>query len=149
MKIESHDVSLEKLLQGNYFQIPKFQRPYSWETEQINEFWSDMNSNLGETYFIGSMVVYETKTGKLAVVDGQQRLTTVAIFLSAIRDQFFSLGSKNSAIGLQQFIERKNVDNQDVFVLETESSFPYLQDQVFKMGDLSVVRVFRTGEVFS
>ena len=61
MKIESHDVSLEKLLQGNYFQIPKFQRPYSWEVEQINEFWSDVISNLGETYFIGSMVVYETK----------------------------------------------------------------------------------------
>ncbi len=135
MKIESHDVSLEKLLQGNYFQIPKFQRPYSWESEQINEFWSDVNSNLGETYFIGSMVVYETKLGKLAVVDGQQRLTTVAIFLSAIRDQFFALDSENSAIGLQQFIERKDVDNQDVFVLETESSYPYLQEKVFKIGD--------------
>ena len=135
LKIESHDVSLEKLLQGNYFQIPKFQRPYSWEAEQINEFWSDVNSSLGETYFIGSMVVYETRSGKLAVVDGQQRLTTVAIFLSAIRDQFFSLDNENSAIGLQQFIERKDVDNQDVFVLETESSFPYLQEQVFKIGD--------------
>ncbi|UWQ36905.1 DUF262 domain-containing HNH endonuclease family protein [Leisingera aquaemixtae] len=134
MKIESHDVSLEKLLQGNYFQIPKFQRPYSWEAEQINEFWSDVNSNLGETYFIGSMVVYETKSGKLAVVDGQQRLTTIAIFLSAIRDQFFALDSENSAIGLQQFIERKNVDNQDVFVLETESSYPYLQERIFKVG---------------
>lgn len=138
MKIESHDVSLEKLLQGNYFQIPKFQRPYSWEVEQINEFWSDVISNLGETYFIGSMVVYETKYGKLAVVDGQQRLTTVAIFLSAIRDQFFSLDSENSAIGLQQFIERKDVDNLDVFVLETESSFPYLQEQVFKIGEPDV-----------
>jgi hypothetical protein len=128
-------VSLGKLLQGNYFQIPKFQRPYSWESEQINEFWSDVNSSLGETYFIGSMVVYKTKSGKLAVVDGQQRLTTVTIFLSAIRDQFFSMNSKDSAIGLQQFIERKDVDNQDVFVLETESSFPYLQEQIFKIGD--------------
>ncbi len=133
MKIESHDVSLEKLLQGNYFVIPKFQRPYSWEIDQISEFWNDIVANIGESYFIGSMVVYETKAGKLAVVDGQQRLTTISIFMSAIRDHFFALGSKESAKGLHQFIERKNVDNENVYVLETESSFPFLQETVFSM----------------
>lgn len=133
MKIESHDVSLEKLLQGNYFVIPKFQRPYSWEADHITDFWNDIVANLGDSYFIGSMVVYETKAGKLAVVDGQQRLTTISIFLSAIRDQFADLGSNESAQGLHQFIERKNVDNEDVYVLETESSFPYLQETVFSM----------------
>lgn len=136
MKIESHDISLEKLLQGNYFVIPKFQRPYSWDSEQIIEFWTDITAvGKNETYFIGSMVVFETAESKLAVVDGQQRLTTISIFLSAIRDQFLKLGNQDSAQGLQQFIERKNVDNKDVFVLETESSFPYLQDQVFSMGE--------------
>lgn len=135
MKIESHDVTLEKLLQGNYFVIPKFQRPYSWEADQINDFWIDINASSGESYFIGSMVVYKTKDNRLAVVDGQQRLTTISIFLSAIRDMFLELGSKNSAEGLQQFIERKDVDNKNIFVLETESSFPYLQEVVFKIGE--------------
>ena len=136
MKIESHDISLEKLLQGNYFVIPKFQRPYSWESDQLLEFWTDINNvEKGDSYFIGSMVVYNTSSGKLAVVDGQQRLTTISIFLSAIRDQFLELGNEDSAEGLQQFIERKNVDNQKVYVLETESSYPYLQDQVFNFGE--------------
>ncbi|WP_434289846.1 DUF262 domain-containing protein [Celeribacter sp. SCSIO 80788] len=132
MKIESHDISIEKLLQGNYFKIPRFQRPYSWEAEHISEFWSDVIANFEDTYFIGSMVVYHTGRNELAVVDGQQRLTTITIFLSAIRDAFVDLKEIELARGLQSYIERKNRDNQDVFVLTTETSFPYFQDTVLK-----------------
>lgn len=138
MKIESHDVSLEKLLQGNYFLIPRFQRPYSWDAEQVQEFWDDILSNFNESYFIGSMVVFHAGKNLLAVVDGQQRLTTISIFLSAIRNEFLNLGNEDSALGLQQFIERKNRDNKETFVLQTESSFPYLQEEVFKIEPADV-----------
>ena len=70
MKIESHDTSIEKLLTGNYFLIPRFQRPYSWEDENIVDFWSDVTGNTGSNYFIGSMVVYGDENNTLSIVDG-------------------------------------------------------------------------------
>ena len=51
MKIESTDLSVEKLLTGSYFVIPRFQRPYSWEEDNIDDFWSDVTRNAGSDYF--------------------------------------------------------------------------------------------------
>lgn len=132
MKIESTDISVKKLLNGNFFSIPRFQRPYSWEIEQISDFWADVLASPGEGYFIGSMVVYSDKNEVLNVVDGQQRLTTISILLAAIRDGFKRIGSDDLATGLQRFIETKDTDNKDTYILKTETSFPFLQEYVFK-----------------
>ena len=130
MKIESTDLSVEKLLTGSYFVIPRFQRPYSWEEDNIDDFWSDVTRNTGSDYFIGSMVVYNATKNTLGVVDGQQRLTTIMIFLCTLRDAFIELDETDKADGLQRFVERKNRDNRNIFVLKTESSFPYFQDVI-------------------
>jgi hypothetical protein len=134
MKIESQDKRIDELLKGVTFVIPRFQREYSWEAEQVSQFWTDVLSNLSESYFIGSMVVYEEDRSKLAVVDGQQRLTTIAILLCAIREGFKSVGQIELAQGLQTYIEQKTRDNKMVYVLQTETSFPYLQEVVLKNG---------------
>jgi hypothetical protein len=135
MKIESNDKRIDELLKGNTFVIPRFQRPYSWEPEQVSQFWSDLIENFGESYFIGSMVVYKLGKSSLAVVDGQQRLTTITIALCAIRDAFKSLKELNFAAGLQGYIEQKTRENESVYVLQTETSFPFLQEKVLKNGD--------------
>lgn len=135
MKIESADLSVENLLTGNYFTIPRFQRPYSWEEDNVLDFWTDVTENTTPDYFIGSMVVYRQAKNTLGVVDGQQRLTTIMIFLCALRDAFFKLGDSDKADGLHGFIERRNKDNKDMFVLQTESSFPYLQEKILKKGE--------------
>ena len=134
MKIESTDLSVENLLTGNYFVIPRFQRPYSWEEDNITDFWNDVTGIVISDYFIGSMVVYIVEKNTLGVVDGQQRLTTIMVFLCALRDAFLDLGETNKADGLQGYIERKNRDNESKFVLQTESSFPYLQETILKQG---------------
>ena len=59
MKIESHDSDIESLLDSSYFYIPRFQRPYSWEDENILDLWDDIISSQSAEYFIGSMVVYK------------------------------------------------------------------------------------------
>lgn len=133
MKIESQDRTVEQLLKSHTFVIPRFQREYSWESEQINQFWSDVTENVSESYFIGSMVAYRIDRSKLAVVDGQQRLTTITILLCAIREGFKSIGNKELADGLQAYIEQRNRENQTEYVLQTESSFPFLQEEVLKM----------------
>lgn len=86
MKIGCDDISVESLLDGSdLFKIPKFQRPYSWEEDQLEDFWVDVASNDAEDYFIGSMVMYKDKP-YLSIIDGQQRLTTILLFLCSIRE---------------------------------------------------------------
>lgn len=134
MKIESQDKRIDELLKGSTFIIPRFQRAYSWEVEHISQFWSDVIGNLSESYFIGSMVVYKIGRSSVAVVDGQQRLTTITILLCAIREGFKALEEIELAHGLQAYIEQKDRENKTVYVLQTETSFPYLQEEVLKNG---------------
>lgn len=134
MKIESQDKRIDELLKGNTFIIPRFQRAYSWESEQVNQFWTDIIENLSEAYFIGSMVVYKVGRSSVAVIDGQQRLTTITILLCAIREGFKALDQVDLANGLQAYIEQRNRENKTEYVLQTETSFPYLQEEVLKNG---------------
>ena len=138
MRIESQDRKIDELLKAHTFVIPRFQRPYSWEPDHITEFWQDVLENLGQSYFIGSMVVYKTGRSSVAVVDGQQRLTTITILLCAIRDVYNILEEHDLANGLQAYIEQKNRDNKTEYVLQTETSFPYLQEEVLKNGPADV-----------
>lgn len=138
MKIESQDKRVDQLLKGNTFFIPRFQRPYSWEADHVIGFWDDIIANLSQTYFIGSMVVYSDGRQSLAIVDGQQRITTITILLCAIRDAFKKFGQNDLADGLQAFIEQKDRDNKTVYVLRTETSFPFLQEEILKSAPADV-----------
>ncbi|MFG6595523.1 DUF262 domain-containing protein [Sulfitobacter sp. 1A13368] len=142
MKIESQDQTVEALLKGTVFVIPSFQRPYSWEIDHINKFWDDILENIDDTYFIGSMVVYKGDRSKVFVVDGQQRLTTIAILLCALREGFKSIGATDLAEGIQTYIQQRDRDARTVYVLKTETSFPYLQEEVLKDGPATITTRF-------
>lgn len=129
MIIETRDQQIQDLLRSTYLLVPRFQRPYSWNNENIEEFWNDIFSENAGDYFIGTFVVY--KDGDcLAIVDGQQRVTTCIILLSCIRDQLKLNGGKDLAEGLHELIERRDINNKKRFTLETESSYPYLQHKI-------------------
>lgn len=130
MKIESSDQTIEDLLKSGYYVIPRFQRPYSWDAENVTEFWDDIVRDKPSDYFIGSMVVYKAGNRTFGVVDGQQRLTTITILLCVLRDSLIKEGFSSLAEGLHQLIENKNIDNESEYVLQTETSFPYFQDQI-------------------
>lgn len=134
LKIESSDTDLESLLTGRYFHIPRFQRPYSWDDENIQDFWDDLNASISGDYFIGSMVVYKMDKQAVGVVDGQQRLTTITIMLSVLRDVFLSLKEPDLAAGVYLLIERNNRDNKKEFVLKPETSYPYFQERIQRSG---------------
>jgi len=134
MKIESSDQTITDLFNSGYFVIPRFQRPYSWDQENISEFWDDIVRNKPSDYFIGSMVVYRIADRRYGVVDGQQRLTTITILLCVLRDTLETEGFKQLADGLHQLIERKNINNEMEFVLQTQTSYPYFQDHIQKYG---------------
>ena len=74
MKISfSGDKSIGDILGSHFFKIPRFQRPYSWDRENVEDFWTDALQSPEADYFIGSMVVYKEAENMFGVVDGQQR----------------------------------------------------------------------------
>jgi hypothetical protein len=134
MKIESIDRSVKELLAQGYYVIPRFQRPYSWDKENIQDFWDDAVKDPEGDYFIGSMVVFKHVNDSYGVVDGQQRLTTIMMLLAATRDELDANGGSDEAAGLHTLIERKNINNKPQFVLATQTSLPYFQDHILKFG---------------
>ncbi|MEH2200191.1 DUF262 domain-containing protein [Nostoc sp.] len=130
MKIEANDKEVQDIFALGYFKIPRFQRPYSWTDEEVINFWEDVVIRDYEHYFIGSMVVYQTEKPYYGIVDGQQRLTTITLMLAAIRNAFLDYGDENLARGVHQYIEKANIDNIHEYVLNSETSFPYLQGYI-------------------
>ncbi|MGB6103067.1 MAG: DUF4357 domain-containing protein [Pusillimonas sp.] len=94
--LTAKEQSLAKIFSDDYvFTIPGYQRPYSWGKDQAEELLDDLlgamsaaPDHLSEAapYFLGSIVLIKTESKSDAiVVDGQQRLTTLTLLLSAIR----------------------------------------------------------------
>lgn len=135
MKITCVDEEVAGLLGRGYYMIPRFQRPFAWDNENIDDFLDDVIQRGGEDYFIGSMVVYEDGKTTYAVVDGQQRLTTITLMLCALRDVFAELGDTDSAEGLQGLIERRDLRAKLKFILQTPSGYPYFQDVIQRYGE--------------
>ncbi|WP_299296836.1 DUF262 domain-containing protein [uncultured Tateyamaria sp.] len=135
MKIESSDTNVERLFTSDFLIIPRFQRPYSWDDENLEDFWNDVVKAEGEDYFIGSMVLYGAGRQQYGVVDGQQRLTTITILLCVIRNVFQELGSENLAKGLHALIERGDRDSVNRYVVMTETSYPFFAEEIQKFEE--------------
>lgn len=92
--IEAHERAIRRVFSDDYaFEIPAYQRPYAWEIDQARELLNDLVEAMddphptGGVYFLGSIVLIKTPASPQAkVVDGQQRLTTLTILLSVLRD---------------------------------------------------------------
>jgi len=148
MKITCIDKDIKAVLDSGYYVIPRFQRPYLWDRENIEEFWSDTIVDTEGDYFIGSIVVYKAREGKLGLVDGQQRLTTVTMILCALRNAFANHGFDDLARGIHRLIERPDIANKNQFVLQSETSYPYFQEHIQKFGAPEVEPEVGQEEVF-
>ncbi|MEZ5337314.1 MAG: DUF262 domain-containing HNH endonuclease family protein [bacterium] len=129
MKIDTSDVNVRTLLMSAFYIIPRFQRPYSWDNEEVAAFWNDAFESTDPDYFIGAFVVYG-KSPYSKIVDGQQRLTTIIMILCILREKYKQLGFQNNADGIQAIVERSNVENDQEFVLQPESSYPFFQHRI-------------------
>jgi uncharacterized protein with ParB-like and HNH nuclease domain len=95
-------ISLKKLFSDEFFfMIPEYQRPYSWEEENCEQLFDDIyESNRDNEYFLGTIILQELEgigTGKkYAIIDGQQRITTLQIMLACLRDRVIDTQFKNS-----------------------------------------------------
>lgn len=97
--MQANQRTLNRLMSSaDRFVIPEYQRPYCWTKEEVEQLWNDLfeahadsksaTSGGGDDYFLGPVVVAkrpEANGEVSAVVDGQQRLTTLHTLLWSAR----------------------------------------------------------------
>lgn len=72
---------------GLRYEIPKFQRDYSWETEQWDDLWFDLMSlieNEEIEHYMGYLVLQTSNNKNFSIIDGQQRLTTMSLLILSV-----------------------------------------------------------------
>ena len=90
------------------FLIPDYQRPYAWEETECQTLWDDIFAfafpendyslfkSDEDEYFLGPIVTFKNEDGKLEIIDGQQRLTTLMLLLRAFFSKFGNMQDPNS-----------------------------------------------------
>ena len=116
--------TVEQVLTRNYrYTVPDYQRRYSWQEEQWGALWADLNSiRPDSTHFLGSIVLIERSSGlnelnKLEIVDGQQRIATITVLLSLMREKYYELDESGQA----EDIENKYLKKQDLDLNEYQN----------------------------
>jgi len=88
-KIGFHELGVAGVLKAYRLQVPLNQREYRWETKQVTTLFQDLKKAIDDEeseYFLGTIVTIPHELDSLEVVDGQQRLATIAILLAEIRN---------------------------------------------------------------
>ena len=111
IKFDAEDKSLSDILTGREkYRIPRYQRPYSWATDQISDLWNDLKDE--EPAFLGSFDFNYEKYNEdefVEVIDGQQRLITLTILMAVIRDTYKELGDDDKSRLTQETIAHKDL----------------------------------------
>lgn len=86
----SAQTTIQKILNASetYYEIPNFQRPYSWQTSNANAFLADLEESVAKkkNHYFGTVVLVEDTESSysVAIIDGQQRVTTSLLMVTAI-----------------------------------------------------------------
>ena len=130
--ISSQVTSLGSMLRGgDTYIVPPYQRNYAWDESQYGVFWSDISKTFnGATpeYFLGSVVINNSQAPELVVIDGQQRLITTAVLISALRSHLKAEGKNNFATLVEQdFLVKSDYRRQlftpSLILNKTDKSF--------------------------
>jgi alkylated DNA nucleotide flippase Atl1 len=137
--VKAKETNLEGVLEGKkQYQVPLYQRRYTWGKDQIDQLWTDLvdlvetrKADPTATHFIGSLVLAASPDSfafglqRFLVVDGQQRLTTLTILLAALRDhQVTTDGDHHRDRIDSQYLINKYEQGQPHKVMPTQEDRP-------------------------
>ena len=112
--------TIRKMMANNEIFVPDYQRAYSWETPGENAkskthtdvFYADIeeykNSKAKAPFYFGHFLYEEKSIDKYAIIDGQQRLTTIVIFISALFEKLQAIRelSEDEKVNYEDIIKR-------------------------------------------
>ncbi|MEV1129288.1 DUF4268 domain-containing protein [Agromyces sp. NPDC049794] len=134
--VKAKETDLEGVLEGKkQYQVPLYQRVYSWRTKQLDQLWDDIvaiaetrRTDPTATHFIGSLVLAASPDNAAVglqtflVVDGQQRLTTLTLLLAALRDHLLETEGEGHRDRIDaQYLVNKYEDGVPAKLLPTQA----------------------------
>lgn len=142
--------NIENMLYGNEIFVPTYQRAYSWETDlktndspkQVNVFLSDLmdyiNSQSSSPYYFGHFLFENKGCRCYGIIDGQQRLTTITIFLAVLFKRLRTL---------REFSEEETFAYQSMIKLGSKYRFKTVDydNQLFKDYVVNQVKTEHNG----
>jgi len=110
-------LGIGSILKDNILRVPPHQREYSWRAEkEVRKLFEDLAKAITDQpeYFLGTIATIREGSGTLTVIDGQQRLATMAILLCEIRSYLrtkdeFLVGSLNGFLEYPDRTQRANL----------------------------------------
>lgn len=108
LPIRAEGMTLGQLLSGGWFEVPSYQRPYSWTVEnELQELWADLMAQVAHAgdgahyHFFGTLLTVDPAVvpgqKALELLDGQQRLATFVLLLVAIDRELDEIESSDDA----------------------------------------------------
>lgn len=151
------------------FLIPDYQRPYAWGEAECQTLWDDIFAfafpendytrfkSDEDEYFLGPIVTFKNSVGKLEIIDGQQRLTTLMLLLRAFFSKFGNMKDAN-AISTSEDIAKciwktDEFGNPDKNKLKIDSEVSTDDDKVeflsiLKTGSIDVAQKSRYAKTY-
>lgn len=126
MSFEAKDYPISDILNKVVFDIPRNQRRYVWKKSSWQDLFEDVLFSITEEkpHFIGSIVLKKgSKKDGLSyytIIDGQQRITTITLFLVAIMKHFHENDMMDDFWGTVSYLQSKDNRNQDMVILNSE-----------------------------
>jgi hypothetical protein len=116
--IQTELTGIAHLLRDQQMEVPPYQRSYSWGLEQVEAFWTDLRAALvaeQPVYFLGTVVLTAGESDRTTVIDGQQRLATTSLLMTAVRDVFRARGDDVSANQVEsQYVQSTSLLRQQL-----------------------------------
>jgi hypothetical protein len=124
----------------SHISVEDYQRTYQWEKANIEEFFEDLKETVGsgERHFFGTLILQQTDDPNgtsFAVVDGQQRLTTIFILVAALRDAIKKLDHHS--------IPPATLGGREVRVLDKAQNFLYTDPSSVDVHRFTSNRILR------
>jgi len=128
----SSQFNIYQLFENN-LTIPEYQRPYSWNDEQVTDLLDDLieaYENKKDNYLIGNMIFYRNKN-KIELVDGQQRSTTIALILKVLNYKVEFLNQKVNTLSIKSIQKNYNlIKNRLENYSRKEDFLEYLKNKI-------------------
>lgn len=136
--------NLKKILASddNLYQIPNYQRPYSWSNDHLAELIDDLvaayTESKNEKYFCGSLVLAENASAeRFDVIDGQQRITTFIIMACVFRDVYGSKLDSKAVSYVNESVKKRFGDEEKLRFMTGDNYHTFFQEAVLEKIDFT------------
>jgi len=107
--LDTKTINLNGILgNGTIYRVPQFQRDYSWDKDNWEDLWNDIEvaADTRSAHYMGSVVLQSSSAKEYLIIDGQQRFTTLSILTLSIIDGIQQLADK----GIEVDANKERVD---------------------------------------